>query len=93
MNSTIRVNLSGDGTTIGKRLHVVNFAYTILDEGDLAHSYEGNHCLAIFRAPENYECLKSALMASFKKFHHFNSLLCVGSNTELNITWVVIGNS
>ena len=62
VNSTIRVKLSGDGTTIGKRLHVVNFAYTILDEGDLAHSYEGNHCLAIFCAPENYECLKSALM-------------------------------
>ena len=39
----------------------MNFAYTILDEGDLAHSYEGNHCLAIFRAPENYESLKCAL--------------------------------
>lgn len=58
---TIRVKLAGDGTTIGKRLHVVNFTYTLLDEGDLAHSHEGNHCLAIFRAPENYESLKNAL--------------------------------
>ena len=61
ISKVVRVKLSGDGTTIGKRLHVVNFAYTLLDEGELAHSYEGNHCLAIFRAPESYTSLKDAL--------------------------------
>ena len=60
-NLTVRIKVSGDGTTIGKRLHVVNFTYTILDERDLAHSYKGNHSLAIFCAPENYDSLKSAL--------------------------------
>ena len=45
----------------------MNFAYTILDEGDLAHSYEGNHCLAIFRAPDNYESLKCALSDIIKE--------------------------
>ena len=45
----------------------MNFAYTILDEGDLAHSYEGNHCLAIFRAPDNYESLKCALLDIIKE--------------------------
>lgn len=29
---TIKIKLSGDGTNIGKRLTVVNFAYTILNE-------------------------------------------------------------
>ena len=29
---TIRVKLSGDGTNIGKRLHVMNFTFTLLDE-------------------------------------------------------------
>ncbi len=58
---TVRVKLSGDGTNIGKRLHVVNFGFTILDEGDRAYSAAGNHCIAIFKEPENYTSLKNAL--------------------------------
>ena len=30
---TIRIKLSGDGTYTSKRLHVVNFTFTILNEG------------------------------------------------------------
>ena len=37
----IRVKLTGDGTNIGKRLHVVNFGFTLLDEGDKAYSAAG----------------------------------------------------
>ena len=43
------VKLSGDGTNIGKRLHVVNFTFTMLDEGEKAYSAEGNHVLAIVK--------------------------------------------
>ena len=50
----VRVKLTGDGTNIGKHLHVVNFAFTILDEGDLAYSAAGNHCIAIFKEAEHY---------------------------------------
>lgn len=32
-DTAIKVKLTGDGTCIGKRLHVVNFTYTILNEG------------------------------------------------------------
>ncbi len=56
----VRVKLSGDGTNIGKRLHVVNFGFTIL-EGDRAYSAAGNHCIAIFKEPEKYTSLKNAL--------------------------------
>ena len=58
---TVRVKLSGDGTNIGKRLHVVNFGFTLLDEGCKAWSCEGNHCLAIIKQPEKYEAMKNAL--------------------------------
>ena len=44
---TLRVKLTGDGTNIGKHLNVVNFAFTILEEGDRAHSMAGNHCIVI----------------------------------------------
>ena len=55
---TVNVKLSGDGTNIGKRLHVVNFTFTLLEEGRFAHSSEGNHTLAIFKEPEKYEKLR-----------------------------------
>lgn len=42
----IEVKLTGDGTNIAKHLHVVNFAFTILNEGSLASSPVGNHSLA-----------------------------------------------
>ena len=43
------MKLSGDGTSIGKRLHVINFMFTFLDEGEKAY---WNHCLAIFKEQE-----------------------------------------
>ena len=57
----LRVKLSGDGTCIGKRLHVINFTYSLLDEGVKAHSFVGNHPIAIFREAENYHALKKSL--------------------------------
>ena len=57
----IRVKLSGDGTWVGKRLHVVNFTFTIPDEGPMAYSSDGNHVLAILKVPESYESLANAL--------------------------------
>ena len=57
----VRVKLSGDGTWVGKRLHLVNFTFTLLEEGSAAHSHEGNHALAIFKTDEDYEGLNNAL--------------------------------
>jgi len=57
----IRVKLTGDGTQIGKRLHVVNFGFTLLEEGDLSYSYLGNHCIAIIKEPEKYDSLVLSL--------------------------------
>lgn len=57
----VNIKLSGDGTNIGKRLHVVNFNFTLLEEGAHTCSYEGNHILAIFKEAEKYEHLRLAL--------------------------------
>ena len=56
----VRVKLSGDGTIIGKQLHVVVFTFTLLDDNQ-ATSASGNHILAVFKEPESYHYLKSAL--------------------------------
>ena len=49
----IQVKLTGDGTYIAKHVHVVNFAFTLLNEGSLASSPVGNHSLAILQVPES----------------------------------------
>ena len=90
LSKVVRVKLSGDGTTIGKRLHVVNFAYTLLDEGELAHSYEGNHCLAIFRAPENYTSLKDALADTIVEVSRLEVITVNGE--EYNVQYYMGGD-
>ena len=60
-NHCLHVKLSGDGTNIGKRLHVVNFTFTLLEEGALAYSAEGNHSLAIIKESEDYDHMYKAL--------------------------------
>ena len=58
---TIQVKLTGDGTNIAKHVHVVNFAFTLLNEGSLASSPFGNHSLAILEIPECYDSLSGSL--------------------------------
>ena len=77
------MKLSGDGTSIGKRLHVVNFTSTLLDEGDKAYSYEGNHSLAIFKDQESYEGLKSALENIIKEVDILNQITVMDSNFSI----------
>ena len=55
------VKLSGDGTNIGKWLHVVKFTFTLLEEGSHAHSSQGNHILAVLKEPEKYDTLKNQI--------------------------------
>lgn len=57
---TVRLKLSGDGTAIGRNLHVINFTFTLLDSGG-ATSVAGNHSLAIMKVPEKYDELHSGL--------------------------------
>lgn len=45
----VRVKLSGDGTKLEKRLHVVAFMFTLLEEDHTA----GNHILAVFKQLES----------------------------------------
>ena len=61
-DSTIKVKVSGDGTNIGKRLKIVNFTYTILNEKDKAMTEKGNYVLAILKTNEDYDTLRDSLL-------------------------------
>ena len=58
---TIKIKLSGDGTNIGKRLTVVNFTFTILNEKELAMGEKGNYVLALIKTTETYDNIRESL--------------------------------
>lgn len=51
---TLRIKLSGDGTSLARSMHVINFTFTMLVE-ERHCSAAGNHLLAILKEPEKYE--------------------------------------
>ena len=61
LNTHVRVKLSADGTRIGRKLHVINITFNVLDEGQKAQADSGNHLIAILQAPEKYKHLKCGL--------------------------------
>ena len=65
---TVNVKLSEGGTNISKKLHVVNFTFTLLEEGQLAYSSEGNHTLAIERNGKNTPITSITSLGLTKKF-------------------------
>lgn len=89
-NHKIRVKLSGDGTNVGKRLHVINVTFTILDEGAKAMSADGNHLVAIIKEPENYDKLAES-MADIRQ--DVESFTHVSVGTEcFDIEWFLGGD-
>ena len=48
-------------------MHVVNIAYTILDDLTSVSSPHGNHSLAILEVPENYDSLEKSLADILKE--------------------------
>ena len=79
----VRIKLSGDGTKIGKRLHVVSFTFTILEQGERPGSYEGNHILAVFKEPEDYDSVKNALADIIKEVEQLQKIEVDGITYEL----------
>ena len=63
----LHVKLTGDGTNIGRGLHVVNFGFTVLEEGSVVKAASGNHTLCILREPEQYDKLALGLQDIHKE--------------------------
>ena len=57
----LKIKVSGDGTNIGKKLHVLNVTYTILNEENIAMSEKGNYLSAIIKTKEDYNCIRKSL--------------------------------
>ena len=57
----VRVKLTGDGTYLGSKIHVVTFGFTVLDEGDVAKSASSYHLLYLLKEDESYDSLALGL--------------------------------
>ena len=57
----VSIKFSDDGTWVGKRLRVVHFTYTIIEEGKRAMADKGNYCLAMLKIKENYNEIRHGL--------------------------------
>jgi hypothetical protein len=64
---TVKVKITGDGTNIAKHIHVVNIAFTVLNEGSLALSPAGNRSIAVIQMPEDCDSLSSSLSEKNKE--------------------------
>lgn len=53
--------LCGDGTKVCMKLNLSNFAFTLLNESDVAKSPKGNHTTAIVSGTKGYETIKMSL--------------------------------
>ena len=84
------MKLTGDGTNIGKHLHVVNFAFTLLKEGDLAYTATGNHCIAIFKESESYDSMKLCLSDIIQDVKELSKITVCG--IEFSITYYLGGD-
>ena len=89
-DDTVKVKLSGDGTNIGKRLKIVNFTFTILNEKEVAMGERGNYILAIIKADETYENLLQSLADLRSEMTLLNKIIV--NNRTYNIEYFLGGD-
>ena len=72
LNSTVGVKLTGDGTYVGSRQHIITFGFKIIDEGPMCKSASGNHSVCIARVAEDYANLSIILADIIKEVDDIN---------------------
>ncbi|MCG8627032.1 MAG: hypothetical protein MJE68_34160, partial [Proteobacteria bacterium] len=72
LDSTVGVKLTGDGTYVGSRQHIITFGFTIIDEGSVCKSASGNHSVCIARVAEDYANLSVILADIIKEVDNIN---------------------
>ncbi|KAJ8032687.1 hypothetical protein HOLleu_26283 [Holothuria leucospilota] len=81
-SAEVNVKLTGDGTTFGKRMHVMNFAFSIIGENHCAG--EGSHLLAVIKVPEKYDQLSLALQPLIEEVSVLKKIKVEGHDISVN---------
>ena len=92
VQNVISVKLTGDGTNLGRIIHVVNFPFVLLQGGSLVQSPSGNHTIAIFRCQESYSDLFTGLADIREEVTTLTTLIVDGYKFSIHLFWGEIGN-
>ena len=92
-SKTLKIKVSEDGTNIGKRLHIVNNTYTVINEGSIAMSEKGNYVLAIIKATEDYKSIRDSLSDLIEEMRNLHSTDVDGDKYDIEYFLGGIGNS
>lgn len=84
-NQEVHIKLSGDGTWIGKNIHVVNFSFTVIEEGVRAGTASGNYLVSIFQDSEGYTSLSEHLADVVKDIEDLTQVYVDGVTYNINI--------
>ena len=85
----LQVKLSGDGTKICRKHNLINFTFTLLNEGSVAMSPSGNHTIAIINGSEKYEHLQIALADIIAEVRELKNLTVQQHNFEIEYFYAV----
>lgn len=80
-DEVIQVKLTGDGTIIRRSLHVINIAFTLINDISSVSSYVGNHTLAIIKCSEDYSSLSEALTDLLNEASELQELTVLGKTS------------
>ena len=83
--NVISLKLTGDGTNLGRNIHIVNFAFTLLQEGALVQSPSGNHTIAILKCRESYSELFTGLSDIREEVCNLSTIVVDGHEFTVNL--------
>lgn len=86
LEGTVSVRISGDGTWVGKRLHLVNFTFAVVLPGYTS----GNHLWAIAKVQENHKVLADILSPLSQEVQNLTEILLNG--TKLKVQYFLAGD-
>lgn len=79
----LKVKLSGDGTKVCRKLNLINFTFTLLNEEEIAMSPKGNYTLAIINGSEKNDVLRTALSDIIKEVSDLTTIEVNGINFKV----------
>ena len=85
------MKVTGDGTWVGKRLHIVTFGLTLLEEGAAAKS-SGNHSVCLLKQPKDYHNLALGLRDIRDEINQISSDGISVSGKKFNVRFYLGGD-
>ncbi|CAF1105017.1 unnamed protein product [Brachionus calyciflorus] len=80
----IQIKLTADGTNVSRSVKIINFCYSVINQGKKSAGVNGTYSLGIFQVEqENYESIKNWMSKIWGTLNSFDSFVCDGKNYKI----------